>query len=305
MRIQLGWILGKYINEFQQKFIIIFTDLMKHMRHQGEYMMKAEFVKPELSVEELSIALYQANRKLEQTNKELLHSRQELTEVFVNISHDLRSPVTAIRNSVEYLLSQEELDSKEVLHILQLVNRRVNYLEQLISDVFLLSSIDSSKKILKFETVNIGMFLEDFFFGCEADKKYANRRLILTVSEDFGYMVSIDCKLMVRVMDNLFTNALKYSMEDSSIILSAIHSEEEVIISIEDTGFGIAEEHQTKIFDRTYMVSTSRTPGQMSGCGLGLAISKAIVENHGGRIWCESEPGTGSIFSFTLPIIRN
>jgi signal transduction histidine kinase len=267
--------------------------------------MKAEFVKPELSVEELSIALYQANRKLEQSNKELLHSRQELTEVFVNISHDLRSPVTAIRNSVEYLLSQEELDTEEVLPILQLVNRRVDYLEQLISDVFLLSSIDSSKKIMKLETVNIGMFLEEFFFGCEADHKYAKRRLNLKVPEDFGYMVSIDCKLMMRVMDNLFTNALKYSSEDSSIILSASYSEEKVTISIKDTGFGIAEEHLSRIFDRTYMVSSSRTPGQMSGCGLGLAISKSIVENHGGTIWCESEPGIGSTFRFTLPIIRN
>lgn len=265
---------------------------------------KTEFVKPELTVEELSIALYRTNQKLEQTNEELLHSQKELNEIFVNISHDLRSPITAIRNYMEYLFSIDSLDTEEVLQTIKLMYHKVDYLEQLISDVFLLSSIDSSRKVLQFETVNVGIFLEDFFFNCDADLKYAKRRLCLYVPEDFPYMVSIDCRMLLRVLDNLFSNALKYSAEEASITLSAeLIENKTILISVADTGFGVADEHLAKIFDRTYMVSSARTPGQFSGCGLGLAIAKTVIENHDGKIWCESELGKGSIFKFTLPVV--
>jgi signal transduction histidine kinase len=266
--------------------------------------VKTEFIKPELTVEELSIALYNVNQKLAQTNVELLQSQKELAEIFENISHDLRSPITAIRNSIEYLLSLNSLDPKEVLQTIKLMYRRVDYLDQLISDVFLLSSIDSSKKVLQFQTINIGIFLEDFFFTCEADRKYAKRRLCLNVPEDFPYMVSIDGRMLLRVLDNLFSNALKYSDDEATITLSAAFIEDNTIhLSVADTGYGIAKEHLAKIFDRTYMVSSARTPGQFSGCGLGLAIAKTVIENHGGIIWCESELGKGSIFKFTLPVV--
>lgn len=266
---------------------------------------KTEFIKPELSVEELSVALYLASQKLEKLNEELMRSKKELTDIFINISHDLRSPITAIRNSMEYLLSMDSLDSEEALVTLKQMYHKVEYLEQMISDVFLLSSIDSSSNIFHFETVTIGAFLDDFFFGCDADYKYAKRRLCLNVPEDFPYKVTIDCRMLLRVLDNLFTNALKYSKDGASIILSAsITGKDTLLISVADTGFGIAPEHIKKVFDRTYMVSYARTPGQSTGCGLGLAIAKSIVENHGGSIWCESELGKGSCFKFTLPVCR-
>jgi len=265
---------------------------------------KAEFVKPELTVEELSIALYYANQKLNQTNNELIQMQKEQAEVYANISHDLRSPITAIKNSMEYLLTLDTLDSEDFLPTISLMHHRVDYLEQLINDLFLLSSIDSSQKDLQFETVKIGIFLEDFFFTCEADRKYANRCLCLNVPEDLPYMVSIDCKMLIRVLDNLFSNALKYSSDESSITLTAVPKDNStILISVADTGFGIAIEYLAKIFDRTYMVSSARTPGQFSGCGLGLAIAKSVIENHGGNIWCESQLGKGSIFKFTLPVI--
>lgn len=269
-------------------------------------MGKTEFVKPELTVEELSLALFQVNQKLDQTNKALVKAKKEQEEIFANISHDLRSPVTAIRNSVEYLLSLETLDSEDAFPLLSLIDRRVAYLEQLIEEVFLLVMVDSMKQPLQREEINIGMFLEDFFFQCEADLKYAKRKLTLQVPEAFPYFVSIDCKMMFRVLDNLFSNALKYSRENASISLSATLSDKNhILISVSDTGVGIAKEHLNQIFNRTYMVSGSRTPGQYTGCGLGLAIAKSIVENHGGTIFCESEVGKGSTFSFTLPARRS
>ncbi|HWT76659.1 MAG TPA: HAMP domain-containing sensor histidine kinase [Mobilitalea sp.] len=265
--------------------------------------MKTEFVKPELTVEELSTALYQANLKLEKMNKELAQSQKELSEIYVNISHDLRSPVTALRNFLDYLQSLDSKDCEEYGRTVKLMSDRIHYMEQLINDTFLLSAINSSQKILQLETVNMGIYLEDFFYSCEADRKYGKRRLVLEVPEYFPYQAAIDCRMIYRVLDNLSTNALKYSHEGAVITLSAdILDKEEILVTVSDTGIGIAREHLTKIFNRTYMVSPARTPGQITGCGMGLAIVKAIIESHKGRVWCESEPGKGSRFRFTLPV---
>lgn len=261
---------------------------------------KTEYIKPELTVEELSIALYQVSKKLKASNEELLQSQKELAEVFANISHDLRSPITAIRSSMDYILSLDSFDKEELLAVINLMHRRVDYLEQLINDIFLLSSIDSSHRVFRFESIEIGPFLEDFYYCCEADKKYSKRKLFMNVPEHFPYRVSMDCKMMLRVLDNLFTNALNYSKDGDSITLSASYSENRVIICVSDTGIGIEKENITKIFKRTYMVSSARTPGQ--GCGLGLSIAKAIIDNHGGKIRCESEFGKGSNFIILLPI---
>lgn len=263
---------------------------------------KSEYIKPELTIQELSEALYQVNKKLKKSNEDLLQSQRELTEVFSNISHDLRSPVTAILNSVEYLLSVDTMDMNEIRSIIKLMHGRAIYLDQLINDIFILSAIDSSNKVFHYEKVNIGMFLEDYFFCCKADRKYDKRSLSLEVPEYFPYMVMIDCKMMLRVLDNLLTNALHYSEEGASIVLSAEAMDNgTVLASVTDTGHGIAPEHLSRIFDRTYMIESARTPGKYSGCGLGLAIAKSIIVNHGGKIWCESEKGRGSSFKFTLP----
>jgi signal transduction histidine kinase len=268
--------------------------------------MKTEFVKPELTVEDLSIALYHSNIKLDKANKELLQSKKELSEIYVNISHDLRSPVTAIRNTLEYLLLLDNLDMEEVQRLMKLMYGRVNYLEQLINDTFLLSAISSSSKVLHFENIKIGIFLEDFYYGCEVDNKYVDRRLSLEVPDNFPYIALIDTQMIYRVLDNLFTNALKYSTKDDAITLSVeLIEEKKILITVADTGIGIAKEHLSMIFDRTYMVSRARTPGDFNGCGLGLSIAKAIVESHDGRIWCESKLGEGSCFRFTLPVTNS
>lgn len=265
---------------------------------------KVPFVAPELTVEELTQALYDTSLKLQQSNQELLQAQKEQQEIFTNVSHDLRSPVTAIRNSVEYLLSSEKFDEIETTNILQVVLRRIDFLEHLINDVFFLSAIDSTLKTFSFESLNMGMLLEDFFFSCCEDKKYSACKLDLNVPAHFPYQVLADGKMLVRVLDNLFTNALKYSNGDLSITLSACIADDTIKISVIDTGIGIAKEHIDKIFERTYMVANSRTPGTDTGCGLGLSIAKSIIDKHNGQIWCESTLGEGSVFSFSLPLLK-
>lgn len=263
---------------------------------------KTSFSKPELNAEDLSLALYNATQKLERTNALLEKTQLEKNLLFANISHDLRSPITAIRNSIEYLLSLDNIDKEELDASLHLMERRSIYLENLINDVFLLSSINANENMFHYETLNLTFLLEDFYFTQLEDSKYEQRNLQLDVPEDFQCTVSVDSKMLLRVLDNLFTNALKYSYEDAFITLSAYKDENFAHVLVKDTGIGIEAQHLPKIFNTSYMVENARTPSSTTGTGLGLSIVKAIIEHFGGTIWCDSVATKGSTFHFTIPL---
>lgn len=265
---------------------------------------KNSFSKPELNTEDLSIALYNTTQKLEQTNSLLVKTQKERDLLFANISHDLRSPITAIRNSIEYLLSLDAIEKEELDGTLHLIERRSIYLERLINDVFLLSSININQNMFHYETLNLTFLLEDFYFSQLEDSKYEQRNLELDVKEDFKCIVSVDSKMLLRVLDNLFTNALKYSHAGAIITLSSYKDDTFAHVLVKDTGIGIEEEHLSKIFDVSYMVESARTPSSTTGTGLGLSIVKAIIEHFGGTIWCESTVSKGSTFHFTIPYIK-
>ena len=138
------------------------------------------FEKPELSVEELSHALYSANLKLNEANQQLLQQEKQRLEFYANISHDLRAPVTALSNSVEYMLSCPELSCEELNENLLIMQKRIAYMEHLINDIFLLSSLDSSDNKVHKENVDMRFLLEDYFYLCEEDSRYENAELKLT-----------------------------------------------------------------------------------------------------------------------------
>ncbi len=289
----------------------------------------SEYQKPNLSVEELSRALFNvsqqlndANLKLKESNEKLTESNWELqisnekllasekarNEMFANISHDLRSPITALKSSVEYLMDSESLAKSDIEPILKLMDVRINNLEELINDVFLMATLDAKSLVLNPEPISVGAFLEEFFFNCEADSKYNEKNLVLKVPVDFDYTVAIDTKRFIRVLDNLFGNARKYSDKGADIILDAAYISDPsgkgmVDITVSDTGYGISPENIEKIFDRSFMVSSARTPGENQSFGLGLAITRSIVEQHNGNIYCESEYGKGSTFHIVLPVV--
>ena len=119
--------------------------------------------------------------------------------------------------------------------------------------------------------------------------------------------ITIDIQKIIRVLENLMTNAEKYSAPDGRIVFRAFPEKSGegeaplLSISVTDNGIGIPPEAIPKLFNRTFTVSSARTPGSPTGSGLGLAIAKAITERHGGSIRCESTPGKGSCFTVTLP----
>lgn len=257
------------------------------------------------SIESLSAKLLITTARLAETNRELEKMQKERSEMLANISHDLRAPITAIRSTVDYLTSANPT-MEEYQSSLRLIDRRTKNLESLIQDMYYLFCVEDTTRELHFEAVDAGLFLEEYFFDATVDSRYDSHDMQLELPEDLHCSISVDIQKMIRVLDNLMTNAAKYTQPDSRITLKACQEQSTegsyLSVSVSDNGPGIPEESIPKIFNRTYTVSSARTPGEASGSGLGLSIVKAIVERHKGTITCESTPETGCTFLIKLPI---
>lgn len=267
--------------------------------------MSKEFRSPNLelkTVEELTAELLESNQRLQTLQKE-----REM--MLANISHDLRAPVTAIRSAVDLALSTEDLSADEAKKLLSLIDRRTASLEDLINDMYYLFSVSNAARPLNLIPVDACTFLEEYYYDAIIDSRYDVFDMQFDVPGDLKCTINIDPPRMVRVLDNLMTNAAKYAGEKATYIrLGAAvkkdtgkESGSYLVITVSDNGNGIAPEALPHIFTRTYTVSDARTPGESSGSGLGLSIARAIIERHGGNISAESTLGEGTTFEISLP----
>lgn len=254
------------------------------------------------SLEALSKKLLAVTAELYEKNNALAESERKRKEMLANISHDLRAPITAIRSSLDLLSSFESLSKEDVESTMGLINRRVATLESLIQDMYFLFCVEDDTRDFNMETVEIAPFLESYFYDAIVDSRYDNHDMQLDISLDLEGKVTIDVQKTIRVLDNLFTNAAKYSGEGSQITLAAKLIDNDVEISVTDNGVGISEEDLPHIFERSYTVSRSRTPGLEAGSGLGLAIVKAVMAKQGGAVSCASRLGAGTAFALRLPL---
>ena len=268
---------------------------------------KSSFESPALeseTIETLSKKLLDANTQLFLTNQQLESVQKQREEMLSNISHDLRAPITAIRSAIDYLTSGQNISTEDYNATIQLIDHRTRTLENMIQDMYYLFCVEDTSKGLDFQTLEAAPFLEEFFYDAIIDSRYEKHEMLLDLPDDLHCQINIDIQKMVRVLDNLFTNAAKYSDVGSKIILKAELSKDgqTLLISVIDNGMGIPPEALPHIFNRTYTVSSSRTPNSATGSGLGLSIVKAIVERHVGTITCTSEVGKGSCFQILLPV---
>ena len=269
-------------------------------------MHKNQFETPAIredSIASLSKKLLIVTEELQKSNLELQKVQKERADMLANLSHDLRAPVTAIRGAVDYLLADPDCSAEERTKVLHLIDRRTKVLENLINDMYDLFCVESSSRPLSLQRIAAAPFLEEYFYSSILDSRYDSHDMRLALPEDLSCSLSIDVEKIIRVLDNLMTNAAKYSSPDTPITLKALEREDCLEISVIDAGIGIPQDALDKVFCRTYTVSPSRTPGSPTGSGLGLSIAKAIAEKHQGTMSCTSEPGKGSTFTLTLPIV--
>jgi two-component system phosphate regulon sensor histidine kinase PhoR len=216
-----------------------------------------------------------------------------------NASHELRTPVAAIRGAAEVLEGEALGLSEEARSYAEIIRRRSAQMAQLVDDLLDLSRIESGRTTVAAEDVDLRRALESAAAGF-ADAARARGIRIEIAATPFGATALVDPTALRQVLRNLVDNTVKYSVEGGTITLRATVDPGTATISVEDTGPGIEAAHLPRLFERFYRVDVSRSRS-LGGTGLGLAIVKHLVEAMGGTIGVESIPGTGTTFRFTLP----
>ncbi len=217
-----------------------------------------------------------------------------------NVSHELKTPITAIRGFVETLLDGA-IDSKEdARRFLEIIIRQSERLQSIIEDLLSLSRIEqeSEKGGIELQQGPVRAVLLSAIQACEPTAQQKSVSLQLVCDESLRSR--LNAPLLEQAVVNLIDNAVKYSLENSQVLVQALSQDGQVVIEVRDQGRGIAREHLPRVFERFYRVDKARSRKQ-GGTGLGLAIVKHIAQAHGGRVTVESVPGTGSIFRLHLP----
>ena len=227
---------------------------------------------------------------------ELKKVEQMKKDFVVNLSHEMRTPLTAIRGFLETV---EEGADQETRHYLDIIKRNTDRLSMIVRDLLELSELEDAGGHLNLEEVDLGVMLDDVARLFE--HRVREKKLTLEVEAQGGpRVVRADPFKLEQVFVNLVDNALKYT-ERGGINLSLRGDGKSATIEVRDTGGGIPKEHLPRVFERFYVVDKSRSR-KVGGTGLGLAIAKHIVLLHNGKIDVESTPGEGTRFIVTLPV---
>lgn len=219
-----------------------------------------------------------------------------------NVSHELKTPLTAIQGFAETLLSGGVSDQKQQNHFLGIIQKQASRLSRVIEDLLTLSSLEKGNQTVEKETQKIKPVLKAALESCSWKTLQEKIEISLECSETLE--AQFNSSLLEQAVLNLLENALKYGSDGKKVELRAVLDAEggknEVKISVKDYGPGIAKEHLDRVFERFYRIEKSRSR-QAGGTGLGLSIVKHIALLHGGRVHVESQVGAGCEFSLWLP----
>ena len=232
------------------------------------------------------------------------HSKTKISlttrdEFLAIVSHDLRNPIGAISICTDMLLqdsSYKKMERSQIKHWIELIKRNADASLRLIYDILDMESIAEGKLELKLKQQCIGQIIRESMQSF-VQTASAKSVLLRAMPSNISGGVVCDHDRIMQVFSNLIGNALKFTPEGGSILLQAKLSKTEVEVSVRDTGPGIPDDKKEYIFDRfAQLGSKDRT-----GLGLGLYISKMLIEAHQGRLWVQSKVGEGSTFSFAIP----
>jgi two-component system, OmpR family, phosphate regulon sensor histidine kinase PhoR len=217
-----------------------------------------------------------------------------------NVSHEFKTPLTAIQGFAETLLAGAIDDAQNRGRFLEIILEHARRLARLTDDLLRLSQLDSDRLELEIDEVSVTQIVDSCLATAQHRASENGLKLSMDIPEQMP-TVAGDQRRLAEVLQNLLDNARQYTLPGGEIVLSAEAHELEVVFTVADTGIGIPQADQSRIFERFYRVDAARSR-EAGGTGLGLAIAKHLIEAQGGRIWVESEIGKGSRFYFSVPI---
>jgi signal transduction histidine kinase len=238
--------------------------------------------------------LTQAFNRMSAELEQLERLRRDLV---ANVSHELKTPISALRAHLENLLDGVEHPDPQTLEVMLMQSDRLG---RLVDQLLDLSRIESGDLSLRREPLRLGPLVTQVLSEIEMARADRNVQLRDELGADLPPVLA-DRERVHQVLFNLLDNALRFTPPGGEVRVSAERRNGEVDVHVSDTGPGIAAEHLPRVFERFYRVDPARSRDD-GGTGIGLAIARSVVEAHGGRIWAESEPGRGSVFTFELPV---
>lgn len=297
------------VASFIISFIIITNNQMKYIQEISKGLKEIStgdlsYRIPKKSEDELGTLAGNINFMAQEIQIKIENERKaEKTknELITNVSHDLRTPLTSVMGYLGLVKDGKYSDEKEMKEYLSIAFNKAERLKILIDDLFEYTKLTNANVNIELRKVNLNEFLEQLIE--ELRPYYEENELTLKVflPEEKVY-VNVDTNKMLRVFENLFTNAIKYSRKPSDVKINLEKFTETAVFSISNIGESLSKEKLSRIFERFYRADEARN-SSVSGSGLGLAITKNIVELHGGKVWANCE-GESITFYVQLPLFK-
>jgi signal transduction histidine kinase len=238
------------------------------------------------------------NIDLQETRRKQFIAEEQKNELISNVSHDLRSPLTSIIGYVQLLKEYCDKNDEKFAEYIEVTDRRLNNLNTLISELFELTKMDSPDFKLHLEQGDITAFIKQFGYEMTALMKQNNLNLICNIGK-YEFITSVDFERLARVMQNVFSNVMKYAVPNTDVILESNVNDNEIYISLSNAIAKDQTINTDTMFDRFYRDDQARSDS--CSAGLGLAIAKKIIELHGGNISADID---GSIIMIKICLYR-
>jgi K+-sensing histidine kinase KdpD len=291
-------VMGAPIIAGEHKFGVLLFESFKH---------SAVFTQQDLSFAQLvadlialAVERTRLHDRIDSHRAELPAARLQF-EVFEAISHELRMPLTAIKGyATALLLDEVEWSLAKRQEFLQLIEDECDDMEMLLSSLLNSALIDLNHFVLELQPLCLSKVAQEA--AAEMKRRTDQHRMIVDFPHNFP-LVQADVRWIKQAFLNLLDNAVKYSPEGGLIVIRGEARHADIVINISDQGIGISPEDMIPLFDK-YVRAKSPPDTQIPGTGLGLPITRRIVEAHGGHIWAQSKIGEGTTLSFSLPRAR-
>ncbi len=238
--------------------------------------------------------------RLKESTDEIVDNEKRNRELVSNISHDLKTPITAIKGYVEGIMDGVADTPEKMDRYIKTIYNKANDMNRLINELTIYSGIDNNRIPYNFQRINVSEYFNDCVeeVGLDLESKHIELNFYNLVSDDT--MIIADPEQLKRVINNIVGNSIKYlDKEKGTIEIRILDEVDSIRVEIEDNGRGIAAKDLSRIFERFYRTDESRNSSK-GGSGIGLSIVKKIVEDHGGYIWATSKESEGTCMHFVI-----